>query len=472
MDKSSLKNALISYGRKGRYPLHMPGHKRNLKLLEGMDPFEIDITEIEGFDNLHYPMGIIQDAMERARAFYGTKRSWFLVNGSTCGILAAISAVTEIGDTVLVGRNCHKSVYHALKLRNLQAKYVYPELIEDYGIYGGYDAEKIKKILDQEKKIKVVILTSPTYEGIVSDIKKIAEIVHQRDGILIVDEAHGAHFGLGLQTPKPAYRLGADIVVESLHKTLPALTQTAILHLMGNRVLADRIEEFLGIFETSSPSYVLMASIDQCVDMIAKEGMEKMAELQSQMKDFRSDAENFSHIRIPGRELKGTCSVFDVDETKLVFDVGKTEMTGKQLSEKLRTKYGFELELDAPTYALAICTICDDPTQLDRLKSSLREIDRTLSFAEKTYDCSLPENRAFYSVYEASVRKRERVRIDAAEGRISAEFLYLYPPGIPLLVPGEEISGGLIERVQNYLRQGFCINGPADKKNEWIEVLR
>ncbi len=472
MNESNLMDMLISYSREGRYPLHMPGHKRNRKLLEGMDPFDVDITEIEGFDNLHYAQGILKDCMERARAFYGTRRSWFLVNGSTCGLLAAVCAVTEIGDTVLVGRNCHKSVYHALKLRNLRAEYIYPEWIGEYGIYGGYDAEKIREMLDKNSWIKVVIVTSPTYEGMVSDIQKIAEIVHERGGILIVDEAHGAHFGLCEKSPKPAYRLGADIVVESLHKTLPAMTQTAVLHLTGNQVNVERIEEFLGVFETSSPSYVLMASIDRCIHFLADEGKEKMEHLLRQMHNLRSQAKSFRHIRIPDRELIGQSAVFDVDETKLIFDVSRTELTGRTLAKQLRTKYGFEPEMEALTYALGICTVCDDDAQLERLVHCLGEIDKTLCFKEKVYDRFLPESKARCSIYEASVKETETVKISAAEGRISAEFLYLYPPGIPLVVPGEEISQELAERVQDYIRQGFCVNGLADRENKQIQVLR
>ena len=176
-------------------------------------------------------------------------RTWFLVNGSSCGILAAISAVTNIGDKIIIGRNCHKAVYNCAKLRNLDVEYVYPSYIAKYGINGGYNKGEIENILKKNRDVKAVVLTSPTYDGIVSDIEEIARVVHKYNTVLIVDEAHGAHFGISEKIPVPAYKLGADLVIESTHKTLPAMTQTALLHLKGDRIDAGKVQEMLSIFQ-------------------------------------------------------------------------------------------------------------------------------------------------------------------------------------------------------------------------------
>lgn len=483
MENKTLYKILTEYAKNGRYPLHMPGHKRNAKFLEDMDIYDIDITEIEGFDNLHHAKGIIKDAMERAANFYHTKRTWFLVNGSTCGILAAISATTKIGDQILIGRNCHKSVYHAAELLNLQVEYIYPEIIKEYGIYGGYSPEKICKILDENREIKVVVLTSPTYEGIVSDIKRIAEIVHERNGILIVDEAHGAHFGLRNQVPTPAYRLGADLVIESLHKTLPAMTQTAVMHLIGDRVREEEIEKYLDVFETSSPSYVMMASIDSCIESVKQSGKHKMETLISQIKEYRKEAVDFKNLRIPGKELIGRNAVFDVDETKLVMDVGKTAMSGKELADILREQYHFEVEMAEKTFALAICTICDNPIQLKRLFECLKKIDEQIKseseFGKTEENLQNAgqvrkdlKNEGIYSIYETTLKPSEEINLSEAAGRISGEYIYVYPPGIPLIVPGEKISEALITQVISLKRSGMAIQGLEDKEGERIRVVK
>ena len=214
--------------------------------------------------------------MKNASDFFETYRTWFLVNGSSCGILAAISAVTNIGDKIIIGRNCHKAVYNCAKLRNLDVEYVYPSYIAKYGINGGYNKGEIENILKKNRDVKAVVLTSPTYDGIVSDIEEIARVVHKYNTVLIVDEAHGAHFGISEKLPVPAYKLGADLVIESTHKTLPAMTQTALLHLKSDRIDAGKVQEMLSIYETSSPSYVLMCSIDKCIREIQKNGHKDM----------------------------------------------------------------------------------------------------------------------------------------------------------------------------------------------------
>ena len=263
----TLIETLIQYNQSSYYPFHMPGHKRN-STLPFPDALSIDITEIDGFDNLHHPKGLLKTRMEYASKLYHADNSYFLINGSTCGILSAISAVTHTGDTILIARNSHKSVYHAAYLNQLHLIYLYPESISNCEINGGISPEKLKQQLLNSPEIKAVFLTSPTYEGIVSDITTIAEIVHMFHIPLIIDEAHGAHFGFCDAFPQSAITQGADLVIQSLHKTLPALTQTALLHQKGNFVCKTRLEKFLSIYQTSSPSYLLMASIDYCLTIL------------------------------------------------------------------------------------------------------------------------------------------------------------------------------------------------------------
>ena len=227
---------LKKYRRLDMYPFHMPGHKRAEGIkLSFPDPFSVDITEIDGFDNLHHPEGILKDSMEWASSLYGSDRTWYLVNGSTCGLLSAISAAVSHGGKILVSRNCHKAVYHGIYLNHLEAVYVYPQPVPGLGIQGGILPEDVENALKNDPDIQAVLIVSPTYDGIVSDVEAIAKIVHKAGLPLIVDEAHGAHFAYGDAFPKSALELGADAVIQSVHKTLPSLTQTALLHVKNNR---------------------------------------------------------------------------------------------------------------------------------------------------------------------------------------------------------------------------------------------
>lgn len=500
MKNQGLYDKLIEYGKTGNYGFHMPGHKRNVSLLEGMDPFSVDITEITDFDNLHHATGVIKEAMDNAAKYWGTDKTWFLVNGSSCGILAAINAVTDIGDSIVIGRNCHKAVYNAVALRNLQVQYLYPEYIEKYGLNGGYNPDELKKILNENKNVKAVVITSPTYDGIVSDIEAIAEVTHKYGVVLIVDEAHGAHLGISDKLPKPAYKLGADLVIESVHKTLPALTQTAILHLAGERVSCEKVEECLGIYESSSPSYVLMASIDKCIRELQTNGKDRMEKLLTINKEFRNNVNNLNNIYVPGAELIGEYQVYDVDLTKLIICVNPDVCDGKQLADMLRTKYHFEMEMESARYVLGITSICDDENEIIRLAKCLKEIDVMLDEKlnifhesigetgrfnlEETGDkekvdlefgkrpqVNLLRNKVSCSVYEAKKKKMKSVEIANSEGMVSGEFLYLYPPGIPLLVPGEIISRELLDQIAAFKRMKMNINGLKDKENCYIDVV-
>lgn len=496
MSKKGLYDKLIEYKENGKYSFHMPGHKRNDRLFaqnkvstNGIDPYEIDITEINDFDNLHHPEGVIKSSMENAADFFGTDKTWFLVNGSSCGLLAAINAVTHIGDSIMIGRNCHKAVYNAIELRNLNVHYVYPQMIKEYGINGGYEIKDIENAFRQAQKqgekIKAVVVTSPTYEGVVSDIKGIAEIVHQYDSILIVDEAHGAHLGIHEKLPMPAYRLGADIVIESAHKTLPAMTQTAFLHLCGQRVGADKIQNSLAIYQSSSPSYVLMASLDKCIRELQSNGKEKLNQLLITLEKFHHKVSKLEHIKVPGKELTGSNGVFDFDICKLIIFIDSNVMNGKDLEEILREKYHFEMEMTSARYVLAMTTLCDDMEQILKLAEVLEEIDKTefIDFGngskkvsgikagvEKTLELcmknrdSQKEKLSELSIYEAKRKETEEILLENAKGRISADYVYVYPPEIPLIVPGEFISKEIIEQIQYHKRIGLNVKGISQNK--------
>ena len=461
-----LDTKLRDYADTDTYPFHMPGHKRNMDGFE--NPYNIDITEITGFDDLHHADGIIKEAQQRAAKLYGADRCYYLVNGSTCGILSAISATTKKGDKIIVARNCHKSVYHALYLRELQPVYVYPE-VSDYNIQGQIRKEDIQEILEQNIDIKAVIITSPTYDGVVSDIAEIAKLVHAYNIPLIVDEAHGAHFGLDESMPQNAINLGADCVIVSIHKTLPAFTQTALLLVNEGKADCQKIEEFLDIYETSAPSYILMAGIEKCIRIMTENSKELFAVLNQNLDGFYKKMQALQKLHVLIEEdFKD--KAFEFDRTKILISTENTDITGHQLKEILTDRYQIELEMSCENYALAIATVMDEEDGFRRLAEALIEIDSNCNI-QKT-SCSIreiytkPERK--YEIHEIDNFSKEKVSLQQAEGKISSEYIYFYPPGIPILVPGERINSQNIKAIEEAIAQGIEVYGLTENKMIFI----
>lgn len=474
-----LYRALEIYSQEDYYPFHMPGHKRNPDTVNTDLPFDRDITEIDGFDNLHHPEGILKKAQETAASVYDTKECYYSVNGSTAALLAAVSATVPRNGQILVARNCHKAVYHALYLRNLIPTYVYPQMDPKWWINGGISSDKVERALAENPEIKAVLLTSPTYDGVVSDIEKIAEIVHRYEIPLIVDEAHGAHFHFSNYFPTSAAELGADLVIQSFHKTLPSMTQTAVLHNCSDRVDSRLIRRFMGIYQSSSPSYILMASMDACMEKMSSDGNEMFREFTKILEKARRRLSECKYIRLVSPEI-GTAGVFDYDRSKLLFSTRYASMTGSELAQILLEKYHIQVEMETEHYVLALAAVGDSGEGFERLCQAIEEINQEEAQKKKekreteepkagrTAYTSLSQ---FMSITEAMESKSEIRKLEESVGRISAEFGYLYPPGIPLIVPGEQITGQFIRNMRIYMEEGLCLQGLEDYTNETIRVV-
>lgn len=501
-----LLERLTEYAGSDAYPFHMPGHKRR-EIPDGIpggfpDPYGIDITEIDGFDNLHHAEGILKDAMDEAAAIYGADRSWYLVNGSTCGILSAVFATTENGGKILTARNCHKAVYHAICLNRLEAEYLYPEEITEFGINGGIRAEDVRKALEKDAmrcagnsgnvrgkitKIQAVLITSPTYEGVVSDIRAIADAAHEYGIPLIVDEAHGAHLEYADQChsfPKSALEYGADIVIQSLHKTLPCFTQTAILHVKGKLVDQDRISRYLSMFQTSSPSYLFMAGMERCIRYMDGDGRNEMVRYEKRLEHFMERMEGLQVLEVLDREICGKYrTVAGWDPSKIVVSTMRAEdFHGEELAETLRRKYHLEMEMTAPEYVIAMMSLMDTEEGFERLGTALLEIDGALRHCVESEQqkekgeskgkkrCETPEateSKVSHPVRrtlicEAMDADTERTALQDTVGKVSAEFVYLYPPGIPIITPGEVFTDVIVEKIVAYKAAGLLVQGPAD----------
>lgn len=478
-----LLDQLISYSRTDQYPFHMPGHKRI-----GYDfpnPYSIDITEIDGFDNLHHAEGILRESMDWAASVYGADHTYYLVNGSSGGILSAITAAVSSDGKILVSRNCHKSVYHGVILNGLNVEYVYPQFIEPLGIQGGILAEDVEKSLAENSDIQAVLIVSPTYDGIVSDIGRIADVVHQRGIPLIVDEAHGAHFSFGCDAgfPCSALACGADLVIQSVHKTLPSFTQTAVLHLRDGLVIRERLERYLQMFQSSSPSYLFMAGIEMCIDRMEKDGDACMRAFAGRIGEMRGRLASMKHLRLAGKELCGQYGIYDVDETKLVIsvrdcvwinDAGQAAyVDGAWLDQVLRDEFHLEMEMSGADYVVAITTFMDTQEGLERLTDALLKIDGRLQKRRQDAVADMIGTPVIRMKMSAAVDARyEELEIVNCVGRISTEFIYLYPPGIPIVAPGELVTGEIVKTVLQYRNLGLPVQGMADVHASRLRVVR
>ncbi|MCR5272465.1 MAG: aminotransferase class I/II-fold pyridoxal phosphate-dependent enzyme [Lachnospiraceae bacterium] len=460
------------------YPFHMPGHKRQIE--DFPNPYSIDITEIEGFDNLHHPEDILLECENKASEFYGTKKTFYLINGSTSGLLTAVSAVARENDKVIVARNSHQAVYHAIVLRKLNPVYVIPEIC-DFGIQGEIKVESVEKALNENPDAKAVIVTSPTYEGIVSDIAGIKKVTEKYSIPLIVDEAHGAHFSVGERFPKSAIDMGADLVIQSLHKTLPSLTQTALLHLNSELLEEDDIRKFLDIYQTSSPSYVFMAGMEECIDEMSKDGKKLFDEYAKRLDRFYKDIKTTKVLRILDKDELKDGEYFDFDMSKIVISVKDAPITSEGLNRLLHDKYHLEMEMVSPEYVLAMTSVCDTDEGLTRLKDAILEIDRSLSQKEeekKTISKSTPdEERKAYKplntglpMHVAFEKKKRAVYFSEAIGKASGAFVYLYPPDIPLIVPGELITAEFVETIKRCKDLKMALKGLPPEDGDLIYI--
>ena len=470
--EGNLYKKLKKYGKSFVYPFHMPGHKRNMAG-HGMEEMaSVDITEIEGFDDLHHPKGIFKEAQKRVAALYGAEESCFLINGSTAGILSAVSGCTKRGGTILMARNCHRSVYNSVCLQELHADYVYPPFVKEFGIQGGISAEQVAYALRENKEIEAVIITSPTYEGVVSDIASIAQIVHQYNIPLIVDEAHGAHFGFDPYFPKNSVKEGADVVIHSLHKTLPALTQSGVIHFNGE--LADRrnIKRYLSIYQSSSPSYLLLASMEQCIALLEERGRALFSSYINRLVTFRKETEKLRHIKIINKDLEGKWGIYQYDLGKILISVKNTNRTGREIYKNLLSNYKLQMEMAGKEYVLAMTSIMDKVEGMNRLSQALGEIDSSLTVTE-TKEKELTYERAIIkcSIWKGENSDKKKVSFTESLGKVSGQYVYLYPPGIPLIAPGEEVTKELLDQIREYKAEGFAVQGLEDLEDEKFWIL-
>lgn len=559
--KEYINEALEKYIEKGTYPWHMPGHKRQpIEAVQNVDNisksrenfwngvYAHDFTEAKDLDDMHEPEMFIADSIAEMKKVYGTFATYMLVNGSTSGLMTAIHATCHRGDVILAARNCHKAVYNAICMLELEPEYIVPDYVdmrwrcgvnqngeqtitdgmtdasgesnrgtrekmaassevnheteekaavngeddrevsERTDILGDISPDKVERainmLITDGRKPSAVIITSPTYEGVMSDIRTIAEIAHRYGIYLIVDEAQGAHLNF-MEGHETAMEQGADIVIESLHKTMPALTQTSLLHVM-NPKLDERVRRYLQIFQTSSPSYIFMQSMEKAVAFGAN-NRDEFARYGRRLEAFAGKCDGLRNIRlfrpdassVKNDEICNVCKVFDHDEGRLVFVVrpgtvveSGQKFTGVMLAEILADRYGLIVEMASVSYVICISSVVDSADSYDILFNAVAEIDGNLGYEPDKTDRQeldiISGRRSAMPPGTAWDRLAENVPIEGAAGKVSGAFVYAYPPGIPVLAPGEVVDRQAVNGIKSMIDSGLNVAGVNDG---YIKVL-
>lgn len=465
-------NGLLNYVRENNIPFHMPGHKNNRRKFDELEMikenlYKIDNTEVPGLDNLHIPEGMILDGEKLASNAYGAGESFFLVNGSTSGVYSMIMGTTKPGDKILMQRNCHRSVYMACFLGDIDAVYINPTVLDGFNIAVSLNVDDVIAEMDRNPDAKAIVLTYPTVYGTCCDLERIVSEAHKRGILVLVDEAHGAHLPFNKKLPKSAMECGADAAVTSMHKTTPALTQTALLNVRKG-LDTEGIRFMLRAVQTTSPSYVFMASIDAARYIMETRGEALLDELLINVDEFKNKIKDTGGFNILDSEYIGKSSIHSIDSTRLVI---KSQAGGRKLEHILRNEYHIQVEMSDIYNIILICSAGDDRESFERLYTALKEISYKYNNNNiESIPFKVPQYKKAVNLREAYYMPKKKVKLKDSNGLISSEMVVPYPPGIPILLPGEIITYDIIEYIELLKQNGIPLNGISDSAAEYIDT--
>lgn len=480
-NETPLFDALMEYVNRETIPFHVPGHKKGIGIDEefknfiGQNPFKIDVTVFKLVDSLHHPTGPIKKAQKLAADAYGSDAAFFSIHGTSGAIQAMIMSVVSAGDKIIIPRNVHKSVTAGIILSGAVPVYMQPALDKNVGIAHGVTPETVEKTLKENPDAKAVLVINPTYYGVATDLKKIADIVHSYDIPLIVDEAHGPHLGFNEKLPVSAMEAGADICSQSTHKIIGALTQCSLLQVRSERVDINRVQQILSLLQTTSPSYILMASLDCARRQIALNGEELLDKTIELSNYARREINKIPGFYCFGEEILGNEGVYALDPTKITITCRDLGITGYDLDMILSSKYHIQMELSDLYNVLAVGSFGDTQDSIDALLKDLREIsEEYYGNGDKKSDfIDMPAIPKLLKLpREAFNSTKVSLALKDSIGEVSGEFLMAYPPGIPVLCPGEEITQEIVDYVQKLKDTGLYVQGTEDPEVENIKVVR
>jgi arginine decarboxylase len=478
--RTPLFTALLEHAEKNPIQFHIPGHKKGV----GMDPefrsfigdnaLSIDLINIAPLDDLHQPMGVIEDAQRLAADAYGADHTFFSVQGTSGAIMTMIMTVCSEGDKIIVPRNVHKSVLAAIIFVGAKPVFIQPARDKNLGIDHGIPTRSVRRALEKHPDAKAVLVINPTYYGVCTNLKEIVDLVHTYNMPVLVDEAHGVLIHFHDKLPMSAMEAGADMAATSVHKLGGSMTQSSVLNVKGNRVNPKRIQTIISMLTTTSTSYILLASLDTARRHLALNGQE-MAERTIALAQYtRKQINEVSNLYCFGEEILGDEATFNYDPTKICVHVRKLGITGFEVENWLREHYNIEVEMSDMYNILCLITPGDTQENIETLLEALRKLshmnDDVLEVKEVVIkvpaipQLTLTPRDAFYGETEILPFK------DSAD-RIIAEFIYVYPPGIPILLPGEVITQELIDYIVEHVEVGLPVKGPEDRSVQNVKVI-
>ncbi|MBE9168929.1 aminotransferase class I/II-fold pyridoxal phosphate-dependent enzyme [Pleurocapsales cyanobacterium LEGE 06147] len=476
--QTPLLTALQILSRQKEAAFYAPGHKRGegisqtLKNVFGRLVFRADLPELPELDNLFAPEGVIEEAQQLAANLFGAHHTWFLIDGSTCGIIAAILATCTTGEKMIVPRNIHRSAIAGLILSGAIPIFINPEYDPLNDLAYSITPESVEKALKQHPDTKAVMVLYPTYQGVGSDIEAIARITHQHDIPLLVDEAHGAHFAFHRDLPPSALSAGADLTVQSTHKMLGAMTQASMLHLQGQRIAPERISHALQLLQSTSPSYLLLASLDAARQQMALEGEKLMSQTLQLADRARSKLATIADLSI--LEPLDRSGFTYLDRTRLTVNVTQLGLTGFEADEILRQQLGVIAELPLLRHLTFIISLGNTTEDIDKLIQAFTtlSLSPSLPLSLSPHPPISLSPLSFLSPREAFFAPTITLPLEQTPNRIAAELICPYPPGIPILMPGEAIAPEAIDYLQQVLVLGGTITGCSDPTLKTLKVIR
>ena len=479
-NKTPLFDAIMEYDSKRPAYFRIPGHRYE----KGINPkwrevvgdkiFEFDLTETPLCDDLHNASGAIKEAEDLAADLWGADYTHFLVNGSTCGNQVAVMTTAFEGEKICLPRNAHKSALMGVLLGGAKPVYIAPAIDDEWGLQGGITAQQAEAMFKENPDCKGMMVVSPSYYGVTSDIKALAEVCHKHDAILLVDEAHGAHCYFSDRLPGGAIAQGADIAVQSIHKVTGSLTQSSMIHVKGQRVNRAKLEANLHLVQSTSPSYVLMTSLDMARHYMATEGQMMIDTALSLAQDARERINQIEGVSCATKaDLEGKAGIYKLDETRLTISAAKIGITGFELKKMLFDEYSCDVELADYKNVLAIVTFANEKEDLDRLVKALEDIAKRFKDGKPLAGArKLPGQPEFViTPRQAYFGKKKRVNWEDCKGLVVAEYIAPYPPGIPLIYQGERMSDDVWEYLEEVRQRKGHIHGPSDVNLDTILVV-
>lgn len=479
--ETPLFDVLVKHQSRHPIQFHIPGHKKG----QGMDPafrefvgdnvLSIDLINIAPLDDLHSPKDAIQKAQQLAAEAFGADHTFFSVQGTSGAIMAMIMSVVGPGDKIIVPRNVHKSTMSAIVLAGAIPIFIHPEVDNEYGIAHGISAESVEKALIKFPDAKAVLVINPTYFGFAADLKRIVDIAHKRDIPVVVDEAHGVHIKFHGELPISAMEAGADMAATSVHKLGGSMTQSSVLNVREGLVSITRVQSILSMLTTTSTSYPLLASLDCARRQLAVHGNDLISEAIRLAKDARKRINKIPHLKCAGKELLHSSATFDMDPTKLLISVKDLGITGHQAEEWLRQNANIEVELSDLCNILCLVTLGDTKKELNILINALQRMSYTFDSEAcvKEAHVNVPDIPALaMTPRDAFYAPTEMIPFKDSAGFICAEFVMVYPPGIPIFIPGEVITEENIQYIQMNIDAGLPVQGLEDKTLQSIRVIK